>query len=111
MVLLFLHAQHGNHIRNYQPQGTGPWQATFYRVHLRSLCQGCVNGHGKQIGSKRFQNHYVYKRMPNAVWLFLDMLHLIMLLANRTKANMDVVKFWFQEAKDFLMGMEKTRMG
>ena len=45
--------------------------------------------------------------MPNAVWLFLDMLHLIMLVASRTKAKMGVVKFWFQEAKDFLMGMEK----
>ena len=38
---------------------------------------------------------------------FLDMLHLLMLLAKRTEANMDVVKIWIHEVKDFLMGMEK----
>ena len=34
------------------------------------------------------------------------MLRLIVLLAKRTKAKRDVMKFWFQEAKDFLSHMD-----
>ncbi len=94
---------------NNRHKGTGQRQAVFYRVMLT-----WGDGHSDcwHIGSHRF--NYVYKRrnnhqeLPKAVWLFLDMMHLIMLLAKRTKANMDVVKFWFQEAKVFLMGMVKN---
>ena len=46
------------------------------------------------------------ERPPEAVWLFMDMLHLIMLLANQTNAKKDVLQIWFQEAKIFLLGMK-----
>ncbi len=88
-------------------------QTTFY-TYMR------YDKRSSHPGSKRFQAFigymsldYVYKLPrkqpvpPEAVWLFLEMMHLVMLLAKRTKANMDVVKIWFHEAKDFLMGMEK----
>ncbi len=83
--------------------------AKLYRVDLRwgSGCSGCW-----RIGSmyfhdarKRPNNH---QALPKAIWLFLDMLHLIMLLAKRTNAKKDVMRFWFQEAKDYLMGMKKN---
>ena len=56
----------------------------------------------QQIGSKVFQ-----EPMPKTVWLLLDMVHLILLLAKRTKADRKVLKLWFEEAKNFLKGMEK----
>ncbi len=94
----------GNNIH----KGSGPWQAKSYcQVNLR-WGNGCSRNW--KIGSKRFnyvckcsKNHQV---LPKAIWLFLDMLHLIMLLAKRTNAKRDVVQFWFQEAKDFLSHME-----
>ena len=46
--------------------------------------------------------------MPKTIWLLLDMAHLIMLLAKRTKAKRDVMKVWFQNAKDFLTGMQEN---
>ncbi len=62
----------------------------------------------QQIGSKVFRNHSLGERMPKTIWLLLDMAHLIMLLAKRTKAERDVMKVWFQEAKDFLAVMEEN---
>ena len=98
---------------NWKPASAGP-PTSVYSVHLR-YHQG-----SSHPGSKRFHAFigsmsldYVYRLPrkqpvpPEAIWLFLEMMHLIMLLAKRTKANMDVVKIWFHEAKDFLMGMEK----
>ena len=46
--------------------------------------------------------------MPKTAWLLLDMAHLIMLLAEMTKAERDSVKHWWQQAKDFLKGMGKN---
>ena len=46
--------------------------------------------------------------MPKTMWFLLDMAHLIMLLAKRTKDKRDVMKVWFQEAKDFLAVMEEN---
>ncbi len=86
-----LQIQEGNNDRH---QGTGPWQGTFCIVRLR-MCS--TQG---EIGSRRFN------MLDKGFWLFLDMMYLIMLLASRTNAKRDVMQFWFQEAKDFLVGME-----
>ena len=96
---------------NKRHNGGGPCQWVFHMVHLRQS-----DGHARylRIGSKRFKhvcnpskNHQVFAK---AMWLCLDMMHLIMLLARRTDAKKDVMRFWFHEAKDFLVGMEKTRL-
>ena len=80
--------------------GSGPWQRTFYNIILR---WGGGSAGGWRIGAKSF-NH---RAPPEAVWLFMDMLHLIMLLANQTNAKKDVLQIWFQEAKIFLLGMKQ----
>ncbi len=79
--------------------GSGPWQRTFYNIILR---WGGGSAGGWRIGAKSF-NH---RAPPEAVWLFMDMLHLIMLLANQTNAKKDALHIWSQEAKIFLLGME-----
>ena len=80
---------------------------TFYRVHLKFDQRSSSRRphYLISIGSKRFQNHQANEHMSNGVWLFLDMLHLIILLAKWTSAKRDVLTFWFQEAKVFLMRM------
>ena len=77
----------------------GPWQQKFYNIILR---WGGGSAGGWRIGAKIF-NH---RAPPEAVWRFMDMLHLIMLLANQTNAKKDVLQIWFQEAKIFLLGMK-----
>ena len=74
---------------------------TGYMVNLKSSIG--TSPQVQQIGSKLFQNHG--DRMPKTVWLFVDMAHLVMLLVKTTKVERALMKFWFEEAKEFLKGI------
>ena len=78
-------------------KGILSWQVKLYHVRLRLGAPQCW------IGGKLFNPHH------KAIWLLLDMMHHIMLLAKRTNAKRDAMKFWVQEAKVFMSCMEQTR--
>ena len=60
----------------------------------------------KNIGSCRFGNGQD-TNMPSTSWLYIDMLHLIMLMAEHMEADMATVKLWHSEANALLSNMGK----
>jgi hypothetical protein len=47
-------------------------------------------------------------RARKTTWLYIDMMHLIILLAEHSQADMATIKVWHEEAKLFLTNMGKA---
>ena len=60
----------------------------------------------KHIGSCRFGNGQDHN-MPSTSWLYIDMMHLIMLMAEHMGTDMATIKLWHSEAKSLLSNMGK----
>lgn len=84
-----------------------------FRMNLKSKALSAEEGakvKDAQLGTLNFMA--VSKKDPNAptlprsAWLFMDMIHLIMLLSAYTKAEKSQIRAWFVEAKVFLSGMD-----
>ena len=60
----------------------------------------------KNVGSCRFGNGQD-TNMPSTSWLYIDMMHLIMLMAKHCEVDMPTIKGWHAEAKAFLTDMRK----
>ena len=76
------------------------------RITLKSSARVKGKISTKNIGSRRFGNGQD-TNMPSTSWLYIDMMHLIMLMAEHTDTDMATIKLWHSEAKAPLSSMGK----
>eukprot|EP00974_Lingulodinium_polyedra_P078644 7617169-Lingulodinium_polyedra.AAC.1 len=60
-----------------------------------------------KLGACRFSAEHRL-RMPQTVWLYADMMQLILLMAEHCEADAVTIKAWREEAKRFLLHMERV---
>ena len=75
-----------------------------YCMNLRSKAlsaEGGTQPQEAQLGTLLVVADKVRHTLPKTAWLFMDMIHLIILISAHTKAEKSQIKTWFGEAKAF----------
>jgi hypothetical protein len=78
-----------------------------FRISLKHSHKVADKTFAALIGSFKFTEQENL-RAPKTTWLYIDMMHLIMLLAEHSQADMATIKVWHEEAKLFLTNMGKA---
>ena len=72
-----------------------------FRISLKHSHKVADKTCAANIGSFKFTEQENL-RAPKTTWLYIDMMHLIMLLAEHSQADMATIKVWHEEAKFIL---------
>ena len=78
-----------------------------FRISLKHSHKVADKTCATNIGSCKFTEQE-NQTAPKTAWLYIDMMHLIMLLAEHGQADMATLKVWHEEAKFFLTNMGKA---
>ena len=78
-----------------------------FRISLKHSHKVADKTCATNIGSCKFTEQE-NQTAPKTAWLYIDMMHLIMLLAKNSEADEATLKVWHEEAKFFLTNMGKA---
>jgi hypothetical protein len=85
----------------------GEWRAEEgFRITLKASQKVENKTCANNLGSCRFSEE-LDLRMCKTAWLYIDMMHLIMLFAQHSQADRPTIKKWHMEAKTYLTDMGK----